>query len=393
VASVSSGVSAAPASTTKTSGPGGALAVWFLIVLGVPVYVFRSGLPQPADLALVLFLGIAALRFASKLEPTSAAMARRLYLYVGVVGAVNAFWFLTTGFDRSFAFSAAFAVFNSIVFIGFLSFSALDAERVLRTTALAAAAGLLFQAVLAIVRPDLNNGTRLVLLFNNPNQLAYYCLGAATVVLLVNAVVKPKLNRWIVVGAVAAGGFVTYLTYSRSALGGYVMLCCVPFIRRPRLVLMAALPIALAGFLADNPMSDDPLWQRRIEEAESQQLGDYMEDRGVDRLVNNPQYLLFGSGEGAHDRFNPFGLELHSSFAGILFYYGAVGLAVFASFMFSLVRGFPVSLVAYLAPTLIYSFFHNGMRFRIFWLLLAVVAVIQACLTDQRPEPNSTEDS
>lgn len=352
------------------------LVVWSVILLAVPIYFFQSGLPQPADIALALFCGAAAAAGLSRLGGAAIASARRLTTYLVLVACVNAFWFLLLGLNTGFLLSTTFAAFNTVVFVGFLGFAELSPVRVLRWTGTVTALSLVAQGVLAVVRPDLNNGARLTLYFNNPNQLAYYCLGASTIVLLINAALPRQMPRLLVVASSLASGFVIYMTYSRSALGGFAMLCAVPFVSRPSLVIAAAIPLAIVGSLADNPLSEDPLWQRRVEQAGEQRLSDYIEDRGIDRIVDNPEYLLIGSGEGAHERFHPFGLELHSSVAGIVFYYGVTGLAAFALFILSLVRGLPMSFLAYLAPTAIYSLFHNGLRFRIFWLLLAVVAVI-----------------
>ncbi|MEC7520523.1 MAG: hypothetical protein VYE22_11690 [Myxococcota bacterium] len=352
------------------------LLCWSAILLGVPIYVFQSGLPQPADMALAVFCSLTAAAGFSRLNDAARASTSRLASYLGWVACVNALWFLVESFNTGFLLSTTFAAFNTVVFVGFLSFAERSPETVLRWTGTVTALSLVGQGALAVLRPDLNNGARLTLYFNNPNQLAYYCLGASTVVLVINAALSKKLPRMLVVASSLASGFVIYSTYSRSALGGFAMLCMVPFVRRPALVIAAAIPLAIAGAMADNPIAEDPLWQRRVEQAEAQQLSDYIEDRGIDRIVSNPEYLMLGSGEGAHERFHPFGLELHSSFAGVLFYYGLVGLALFAWFVFSLVRRLPITYLAYLAPTAIYSLFHNGLRFRVFWLLLAVVAVV-----------------
>lgn len=352
------------------------LTLWSAILLSVPIYFFQSGLPQPADIALALFCGATGVAGLSRLGGLAMASTRRLGIYLLLISVVNAFWFLVLGFNSGFLLSTTFAAFNTVVFVGFLGFAEASPTRVLRWTGIVTALALVGQGALAILRPDLNNGSRLTLYFNNPNQLAYYCLGASTIVLVINAALPRQMPRLLVVASSLASGLVIYMTYSRSALGGFVMLCAVPFVSRPSLIIAAALPLAIAGSLADGPLSEDPLWQRRVEQAGEQRLSDYIEDRGIDRLVDNPEYLLIGSGEGAHERFHPFGLELHSSVAGIVFYYGVAGLAAFALFILSLVRGLPMSFLAYLAPTAIYSLFHNGLRFRIFWLLLAVVAVI-----------------
>lgn len=58
-------------------------------------------------------------------------------------------------------------------------------------------------------------------------------------------------------------------------------------------------------------------------------LDDTFAGRGYDRICKYPEYLLFGAGEGAHYRFAEKSLflgEIHSSWAGVLFYYGIIDL-------------------------------------------------------------------
>lgn len=358
--------------------------MWSLILMAMPVYVFKSGLPQPADLALAMFLGVAGLTGYSRLGSTASTTVVRLFAYLGVASGINVFWAVFEQ-DTSFLRSTLFVLFNSIVFVGFLAFAQQDRKTVVRRTAITMSIALLACGALAILRPDLTEGPRLTLLFNNPNQLAYFCLAANTIVLLTNATLPGQLPKALVVGSTLAAGLVIYLTYSRSALGGFLLLCCIPFIRRPGLALLAAVPLMVAGMLLDNPFASDEYWQQRVDTAAGQDLDELFEERGVDRLIENPEYLLVGAGEGGHERFHTFGLELHSSLAGILFYYGILGLALFVRFLVPTLRGMPVGMAAYLAPALVYGFFHAGLRSRIFWLLLGIATVCASLPTMRKP--------
>lgn len=364
---------------------GPTLALWVVLLAALPFYVFDSGLPQPADIGLAIFLGGIALARFGELDGELRGSVNRLVQYVLWVVIVNTAWVQIAGFERGFLFSTAFAVFNATVFVGFLAFARQEPERVLRITANTMALTLVGQAALAVARPDMADGLRLILYFNNPNQLAYYCLGALTVVLVIHG--RIGLRRSLVVVAAFGAGFVIYKSYSRAALGGYLLLCLVPFVRRPQLILAMVIPIAVAGALVDASLSEDPLWQVRIDQAASQTVGDYLEDRGVERLVQNPEYLLLGSGEGMHQRFHHFGLELHSSFAGVIFYYGVPGVLLLVLFFWSIVNRMSMSARAYLAPMIVYSIFHNGMRFRMFWIALAVFATLNSLRDRKIEEP------
>ena len=365
--------------------------LWSFVVLAIPLYVFPSGRPQPADVGLALFLGVMLLATFGALNSTERTMSRRLFEYVAWVAVVNVMWIQLAGYEATFLFSTAFAVFNATVFVGFISFASVDTRHVVSITGKACALALVGLGLLSVLRPGLSNGPRLLLTFNNPNQLAYYCLGALTVVYLAKR--ADALPRSLWVGATLASGFIIFQTYSRAALGGYVLLCAIPFIRRPIYILLACIPLVVVAGFAESAIDDDPLWQTRVQESGSRELDDYLQDRGIDRVIRNPQYLLLGAGEGRYERFHPFGLELHSSIASILFCYGLVGLALISRVAAVIARRLPLSVVSYLAPSLVYSLFHNGMRFRIFWLSLAVAAVLPRLLEAEVMNDSSTESS
>src|SRR5699024_8035594 len=60
-------------------------------------------------------------------------------------------------------------------------------------------------------------------------------------------------------------------------------------------------------------------------------------DRGYTQLIEYPKYLLFGAGQGLDSRFGD-SAEIHSTWAGFLFYYGLIGLGLFLFFIFRVLR-------------------------------------------------------
>jgi hypothetical protein len=133
-----------------------------------------------------------------------------------------------------------------------------------------------------------------------------------------------------------------------------------------------ALPLLVIALYMDLQALDTELWQNRIETVQASTTEDYLTDRGIERLMEHPRYLFAGAGEGYHLRFHHAKLEIHSSAANMLFSYGLIGTGLFLVFLrwFSLTAGPRVTLL--MIPALSYSFFHQGMRARPFWLLLAV---------------------
>ena len=107
-----------------------------------------------------------------------------------------------------------------------------------------------------------------------------------------------------------------------------------------------------------------------------QQDDDSFSSRGYDRIWEFPQYLLFGAGEGAYDRFRRWdNQEFHSTFGTILFSYGLVGSTFFVWWMLKLYRVSGIHYFAYLFPPVLYGVAHQGLRFSLLWLLLAFLGI------------------
>lgn len=378
-------------STVAPRAPVAFLLLWSAIVLSIPFYIFPSGTAQPADLAMACVFAIALVTGFGYLSVDSRSAVVRLLAYTLVVGCVNLAW-ATIWSWSSFDFlrSTLFAVFNWLVFAGFLVLADRYGVAVVRWTAWATGLSLIAQAGLSVVFSSRADGHRLVLFFNNPNQLAFYALGAASIVLLVASV--ERVPRWLIVSTCAAAAWLLFRSYSRAAGIGFIVLIVLFVVRRPATVLLGLGPAAFLGFVMDSAFADDELWQMRMAAVRQGDVGDYVEDRGLERIFEFPEYAVLGAGEGMHMRFHPLGLELHSSLANVVFSYGIAGVVTLGAFGYAVYRRLPIRSVALIIPTVLYSLFHNGTRFRTFWLVLAVATALGSIVT-QRRRHTMTPDS
>lgn len=99
-----------------------------------------------------------------------------------------------------------------------------------------------------------------------------------------------------------------------------------------------------------------------------------MEARGYGLLYDYPEQMIFGAGQGDMMRFNHDG-EIHSTWHGILFYYGIIGLAFFLGFLFNLYKRLPLSDILIGLGPLLYSFTTYGARTPIFYIFLACIYI------------------
>jgi hypothetical protein len=106
--------------------------------------------------------------------------------------------------------------------------------------------------------------------------------------------------------------------------------------------------------------------------------------RGYMRVVQYPQYLLYGAGQGKDERFGEVGgyaYEIHSSSVAVLFYYGVLGFMLFAVFLWKL---FSIKKnLLFLTPLLVYGLFTYGLRSPYFWLALGFLAVMPDLLSSR----------
>ena len=364
------------------------LLLWCLHIIISPIYVFESGLPQPADFLLVV-VGLLAAVFvgvnipARALQPFSALLLFACYTFV-----VNLWWFLRLGqsqflivplyyfyncfvlltfwnlyhaYGRSFIYLTIYAIFASVVIQLFISFQALDNA--------------------------LNNALRTSLFFRNPNQTAYYAILVGSLILTAsqeNLVPAPlKLLTPLFFAALA---YLVILTQSRGGLAALGVLFALFAIRRVGTALLLGLVLVTA---AHSTLAEQ-LLQSVAERMETKKtnLQQELAYRGYARIWENPQYLLLGAGEGGYERFETlWGKELHSTFGNVLMSYGVVGLLLLLRFFWSLVRisGF-TSLLNFL-PAFVFGLTHNGIRQSEFWM---IAAMSLCCLLEsRRPAENS----
>jgi hypothetical protein len=101
--------------------------------------------------------------------------------------------------------------------------------------------------------------------------------------------------------------------------------------------------------------------------------------RSLERIINHPENIVLGAGEGGRDRFTDIGekvLEIHSSWGTMLFSYGILGFSLFLALLARIALTVPFRVSVHLVPSLIYSTTHNGLRFTFFWFVIGILLSI-----------------
>lgn len=350
------------------------LLVWAGFILLSPFYVMPNGRPQPADIVSLALLPL----LMRGQRPRMPAHWRRVVLalaaFCGYVVAVNAIWGVLLLDRRAPNIGAVsmvlFYVFNAYIFVAGVLLYVRHGARFIAVTVWATvltAAGQVF--LLALSGGD---DYRESLFFNNPNQLGYFTLLAASTIAF--AYTRARVRWWVAGSAIAGAALLAALSLSKAAMFGLAFVALAAALRKPALLAVAA------GVLLVGASLRDPA--ELLQKVDDRMAGigasddDTLEGRGFTRITMYPEYLAFGAGEVGYDRYGSFAGELHSSWATVLFSYGVVGFVLFLRFLTSALRHLRWPDVLFLLPTVFYGFTHQGLRFRFFWVFLAVVSVV-----------------
>jgi hypothetical protein len=354
------------------------LALWCAFLVMIPFYIFPSGLPQPSDVLAVLLVPAAIIGWNGRMNRALTSTIRPLLAFTLWVTAVNYGWAIVTGnfdFLKSYMIFPIYYLFNVAVFVSALIVYQRFGDIVLRLTLHVVSAVVLFQVGASFVSGvGIYRGS---VFFNSPNQLGFYALLAATAITLLHRRCGTGLLRASV--ALTGCAYLAALSASRAALGGIAVLFFLLVFSNPRVIVVAS--IAAVGLLTiGGPVSNalDNV-QARVSQDRHPNTS-FVEERGYDRLWEHKEYLLFGAGEGDVQRFRDTPTspgEVHSSFATVLFSYGVIGMLAFLLFIRRILKGASLRLAIMLLPMLAYTLAHNGLRFTMLWMTLALFVAVK----------------
>lgn len=354
------------------------LRIWSVYLLLVPFYLMgktpipgtekvEGGVPQLADyyLTVVMILVFSALPF--RLNRWTVCVVGSMLGFVFYTGLVNGAWAVSLE-DSALLKSTVYYAYDGLLLLTCLVLYANFQEQFLYVTVQALTASVVLQAILSplAIQPT---HSRQELFFNNENQLGYFCLLAATIFVLGARRFSIRLRYQLIFYAAVA--YLALLAQSRGALMGLTALAIVAQLGRPlRLLFGLGAVLGLYLLLTMTPSFLPKSAERLVVQGEY----DTLATRGYDRIVNYPEYILFGAGEGAYERFRSelYASEIHSSYGTLLFCYGIPGTALFTLGLLCICRPDP-RMALYLIPALVHSFSHHGARFASFWTLLAFV--------------------
>lgn len=346
-------------------------------------YVFKSGYPQPADILIFLAVGLSFIFYLFRPHWNITAPMGFGILFALCTFVINMTHYLTLP-DKKFFLSSLYYLFNISIFLYTYSLYK-RASKQLNKSLIMILSVAVFLECFAVFVLGIKDGSRAIGTFNNPNQLAYWTLLSFCILVVLR---YPKPFNWydyIVIGLLF---LIEMESLSKAALIAFMFaFFCLSFTKSVHMFWRVILFMFALSFLAFVSFSFETIVNTfgsldniqntitRLSEI-GKDSDDNLEGRGYDRLIENPEYLILGAGEGGYTRFSSIPYELHSGIATLVFAYGISGTILFGLFLFSILRKLPPIYWLLLFSIMLYGLTHQNIRFTYFWVFLGLIAAI-----------------
>lgn len=343
--------------------------LWVIYLISYPFYLLPEGNPQLADLfgAVLIIVNIKSI-----LTSISAnKYTKYLFLFVIYTFIVNAIWMLIMG-DILIIKNSVFYLYS--FFLMLFIFNRIKDTSFLEITLKGLSIALIVQALLL---PFIKSqGVRTQMFFNNPNQLALWGLCLLAIIYVLTRLLNTK-TAYTVTLLVLCTLFIL-ISASRAALGGAIIFWIFFIVKsRKNLIIfgiVSVIAFIIIDFNFDLDLKNFAAFEYNMDRFSNNTISGNqgIGTRGFQRIGENPQYLLFGAGEGALERFNET-IELHSIFASVLFSYGIIGLFFYLGAFRLLAVKLSREIIAIILPVVLFAAVHMTLRIPLFWITLLFV--------------------
>ena len=361
-----------------------------LFILLRPFYVRASGQVQPADGFLMLYFFCTVYRdFKAQVLIPNIKKNKLFYIFLVLAIMINAFYHKVVP-DPRFLFSSLYLVYMGVVVYSYdsgINKGLIDKIRYILYGNLMIQF-LIYSSGLGRLYYELweEGATRYMGTFTDPNQFGFYIF----IVLLFAYLTKhEKMDTYLFPITSIMGIFLVIQSKSLAAFLGLAVLYTLALLRFisekfrvNKVILCVMLILTTTGVVYYFiPTSDF-----RIEDVEyttvnrirykiyniiyADGIKDILRERAAEKIINYPEYFIYGAGEGNYERYYPEPVnEIHSSFINLFFSYGLIPFAILMGWFKKRLKGLnAVSLVCFIT-ILMESMFLVNYRQALFWVL------------------------
>lgn len=361
-----------------------------LFILLRPFYVRASGQVQPADGFLILYFFCTVYRdFKTEVLIPNIKKNKLFYIFLVFAIMINGFYHKVVP-DPRFIFSSLYLVYMGVVVYSYdsgINKGLIDKIRYILYGNLMIQF-LIYSSGLGRLYYELweEGATRYMGTFTDPNQFGFYIF----IVLLFAYLTKhEKVDTYLFPITSVMGIFIIIQSKSLAAFLGLAVLYTLALLRFisekfrvNKVILCVMLILSTTGVVYYFiPTSDF-----RIEDVEyttvnrirykiyniiyADGIKDILRERAAEKIINYPEYFIYGAGEGNYERYYPEPVnEIHSSFINLFFSYGLIPFAILMGWFKKRLKGLnAVSLVCFIT-ILMESMFLVNYRQALFWVL------------------------
>lgn len=359
------------------------LLLYGLYLVLKPFYFWSSGVPQVSDFIMVLMISLfISIKHNYKiiLKNTNLMMIMLVFTFFSI--GVNLVWSILLSSTDMIA-PSIYLFYNCLIFIIISIMTQLYRSEMIKATYYFAVISITTQFCLFIIQGGFS-GVRNTTAFNNPNQLGYYSLLVASIIIFCSN----RLNFFTKTTLISLflGLILAFSSLSKAAILSYIgvlltyivsKLISRKYTKKILLIIFTIVGIYFFIDLTTNFFEENQLFRAvevRIENI-GQDSDDNIQGRGYDRIADYPEYWLFGAGEGEYQRFpGPLqGNELHSTLGNIQISYGLIGLISFLLVIYYALKPNHYRFLYIIFFLLLYGLTHNGLRNSLFWILIAMI--------------------
>lgn len=377
--------------------------LFFSFVALKPFYFFPSGGIGVADWLLVLTFVVI---FANKVRQKDGRVGHKedIYIYIFLACAIVInIWYYIHYRNRDLLLNTSYWVYSVMVVWCFREIACkknLDIiNKILKVSFLIQV--IIYISGIGRLYYEWWGAVRYMGTFNNPNQMAYVIFLMLLLIYLYDFEHKKK-DFWLYA---LIAGFLILLTKSTGVfVGWFLLIVGILFStlyctykkneksRRTIILCSAVLMIIIVGSLLviwpngsvniqDENLTLITRLQSKIALILEGGLRSVVIDRGGEKILYYPQYLLFGAGEGAFERFSMavvWKSEIHSTIFSIWFSYGIVPTVLLGVWLYRNHIGIPHFYWAALAALFIESLTVINYRQPFFWMILIYFGVTRS---------------
>jgi hypothetical protein len=363
-----------------------------LYLLISPFYLLPSGLPQVADIMLIISI-LFSVFFARHGLFVINDMTKCVILFVSWIFTVNLFTALYLNSNK-LILPCLYYVYNLIVVLYLAYMCKFYNKDFFRLIFFATSMSVFIQFIAVFASAGSLVGVRQVGFFNNPNQLGYYGLCSLGICLLTRK--YADIGWRYLFSLLIAGISLVLFSLSKAAIiSSLIVVFGFIFnekqnkaIVRKKTILFFVfnLFIACSCFIfvgtSHNIIKDRATILMNNVTIRLFQIGqqedDSLEGRGYGRIIKYPNLIFGGAGEGLTPAEDPryedtsLATEIHSIFGTVIFSYGFIGLSIFVCLLYLAIQKNKWVFMLPLLAACLYGVTHQGLRFTHFWILITM---------------------